>query len=62
MLNGTIVTTNNDTLDGGAGKDVLMVGIGNHSLTGGSGIDTVAFTENEVQRRFLQRRLAELGE
>jgi Ca2+-binding RTX toxin-like protein len=38
--------SNNDTLDGRGGNDLLMVGTGNHSLTGGSGIDTVAFTEN----------------
>ena len=38
--------TNNDTLDGQGGNDLLTVGIGNHSLTGGSGVDTVAFTEN----------------
>ena len=46
LTDGTIVTTNNDTLDGGGGNDLLTVGIGNHSLTGGSGTDTVAFTEN----------------
>ena len=39
-------TTNNDTIDGQGGNDLLGVGIGNHSLTGGSGVDTVAFTEN----------------
>jgi Ca2+-binding RTX toxin-like protein len=38
--------TNNDTLDGQGGNDLLGVGIGNHTLTGGSGVDTVAFTEN----------------
>ena len=38
--------TNNDTLIGNGGNDVLMIGIGNHSLTGGSGTDTVTFTEN----------------
>ena len=38
--------TNNDTLDGQGGNDLLSVGIGNHSLTGGSGVDTIGFTEN----------------
>jgi Ca2+-binding RTX toxin-like protein len=41
-----VSTSNNDTLDGGDGNDLLVVGIGNHSLSGGDGIDTVAFTEN----------------
>ena len=39
-------TTNDDTLDGGEGNDLLAVGIGNQTLIGGDGIDTVAFTEN----------------
>jgi Ca2+-binding RTX toxin-like protein len=39
-------TSNNDTLDGQGGNDLLTVGIGNHSLTGGSDVDTVAFGEN----------------
>jgi Ca2+-binding RTX toxin-like protein len=39
-------TANNDTLDGQGGNDLLGVGIGNHTLSGGSGVDTVAFTEN----------------
>jgi Ca2+-binding RTX toxin-like protein len=43
---GNISATNNDTLDGGDGNDLLTVGIGNHTLIGGSGIDTVRFTEN----------------
>ena len=38
--------TNNDTLDGQGGNDLLAVGIGDHSLSGGSGVDTVGFTEN----------------
>jgi VCBS repeat-containing protein len=41
-----VSATNNDTLDGQGGNDLLEVGIGNHTLTGGSGIDTVSFTEN----------------
>ena len=41
-------TANNDTLDGQGGNDLLVVGIGNHSLTGGTGVDTVAFGENGV--------------
>ena len=39
-------TANNDTMDGQGGNDLLVVGIGNHSLTGGTGVDTVAFGEN----------------
>jgi len=41
-----VSTTNNDTLDGGGGNDLLVAGIGNQTLTGGDGIDTVGFTEN----------------
>jgi Ca2+-binding RTX toxin-like protein len=43
---GNIASTNNDTLDGGGGNDLLEIGIGNHSLTGGDGVDTVRFSEN----------------
>jgi Ca2+-binding RTX toxin-like protein len=43
---GEISADNNDTLDGQGGNDLLTVGIGNHTLIGGSGIDTVRFTEN----------------
>ena len=43
---GTISAANNDTLDGGGGDDLLIVGMGDHSLTGGTGNDTVSFTEN----------------
>jgi len=39
-------TANNDVLDGQGGNDLLTIGIGNHSLTGGTGVDTVAFGEN----------------
>ena len=41
-----VSASNNDTLDGGDGNDLLVVGIGNQSLTGDSGTDTVSFTEN----------------
>ena len=41
-----VSTTNNDTLDGGDGNDLLVVGIGNQRLIGGNGTDTVSFTEN----------------
>ena len=41
-----VSATNNDTMDGGGGNDMLQVGIGNHTLIGGSGIDTLWFTEN----------------
>ena len=44
---GNVSATNNDTLDGQGGNDLLQVGFGNHTLIGGSGIDTVSFTENE---------------
>jgi Ca2+-binding RTX toxin-like protein len=40
-----VSTTNNDVIDGRGGNDVLSVGLGNHMLTGGSGLDTVAFSE-----------------
>ena len=43
---GNVSTTNNDTLNGGGGNDLLTVGIGNHTLIGGAGTDTVSFTEN----------------
>ena len=43
---GNVSAANNDTLDGAGGNDLLTVGIGNHTLIGGSGIDTVRFTEN----------------
>ena len=46
LTNGTIVTTNNDVLNGNGGNDLLVVGIGNHVVDGGSGIDTFRFTEN----------------
>lgn len=39
-------TVNNDVLDGQGGDDLLTVGIGNHTLIGGSGVDTVAFEGN----------------
>ena len=41
-----VSTTNNDTLDGGGGNDLLVAGIGDQTLAGGDGIDTVGFTEN----------------
>ena len=46
LSDGTISADNNDTLTGNGGNDLLIVGIGNHSLSGGSGTDTVGFTEN----------------
>lgn len=46
LTDGTIVTTNNDVLNGNGGNDLLVVGIGNHVVDGGSGIDTFRFTEN----------------
>ena len=42
----TVSSTNNDVLQGYGGDDILTVGIGNHHLIGGSGWDTVSFTEN----------------
>jgi Ca2+-binding RTX toxin-like protein len=38
--------TNNDTISGGGGNDLVTVGIGNHILDGGSGVDSLRFTEN----------------
>jgi len=46
LTDGSISPDNNDTLDGRDGNDLLIAGIGNHSLTGGSGTDTVGFSEN----------------
>jgi Ca2+-binding RTX toxin-like protein len=43
---GNVATTNNDTISGGGGNDLLILGIGNHVVDGGSGIDTFRFTEN----------------
>ncbi len=60
-VGGVVATTNNDTLDGGDGNDLLIVGIGNHSLTGGAGIDTVAFSENGAAEPALTISLALQG-
>ena len=38
--------TNNDTIDGGGGNDLIQIGFGNHILTGGSGNDTLRYSEN----------------
>jgi Ca2+-binding RTX toxin-like protein len=46
LADGTIVTTNNDTLSGGGGNDLLIAGIGNHVIDGGTGTDTFRFNEN----------------
>ncbi|MDP9423378.1 MAG: hypothetical protein M3Q19_11215 [Pseudomonadota bacterium] len=46
LADGSTSAANNDTLDGGGGNDLLTAGIGNHSLIGGNGSDTVSFTEN----------------
>ena len=40
---GGTFSTNNDTLSGGGGDDLMTVGIGNHVLDGGDGNDTVEF-------------------
>ena len=39
-------TSNNDTLNGGGGNDLLWAGRGNQTLIGGSGNDTVMYNEN----------------
>ena len=46
LPDGTISAANNDTLTGNGGNDLLIAGIGHHVLSGGSGTDTVGFTEN----------------
>ena len=46
LPDGSISAANNDTLTGNGGNDLLIAGIGNHALSGGSGSDTVGFTEN----------------
>jgi Ca2+-binding RTX toxin-like protein len=61
LADGTVSAANNDTLIGNGGNDLLLVGIGNHSLTGGSGTDTVAFTENGVPETGLTISLALQG-
>jgi Ca2+-binding RTX toxin-like protein len=43
---GNVSATNNDVLDGRGGNDLLTVGIGNHTVAGGTGNDTLWFSEN----------------
>ncbi|HEX8216631.1 MAG TPA: calcium-binding protein, partial [Allosphingosinicella sp.] len=43
---GNVATTNDDTLSGGGGSDLLIAGIGDHVVDGGSGTDTFRFNEN----------------
>jgi Ca2+-binding RTX toxin-like protein len=42
----TASTSNNDSLEGQGGNDLLQVGSGNHTLIGGSGVDAVGYGEN----------------
>jgi Ca2+-binding RTX toxin-like protein len=44
--NGSISSLNNDFLYGMGGNDLLVVGIGNHTIDGGDDNDTLRFTEN----------------
>lgn len=44
--NGSISSLNNDFLYGMGGNDLLVVGIGNHTIDGGADNDTLRFTEN----------------
>lgn len=44
--NGSISSLNNDFLYGMGGNDLLVVGIGNHTIDGGGDNDTLRFTEN----------------
>jgi Ca2+-binding RTX toxin-like protein len=44
--NGSISALNNDFLYGMGGNDLLVVGIGNHTIDGGADNDTLRFTEN----------------
>jgi Ca2+-binding RTX toxin-like protein len=44
--NGSISSLNNDFLYGMGGNDLLVVGIGNHTIDGGTENDTLRFTEN----------------
>ena len=43
---GTTSATNNDTINGNGGNDLIEVGIGNHVVDGGADNDTFRFTEN----------------
>jgi Ca2+-binding RTX toxin-like protein len=43
---GSISALNNDQLYGMGGNDLLVVGIGNHTIDGGNDNDTLRFTEN----------------
>src|SRR5205085_9037401 len=43
---GNVSATNNDIVDGKGGDDLITVGIGNQNVQGGTGIDTLRFTEN----------------
>lgn len=43
---GSISAANNDILDGKGGNDLLTVGIGTHTIIGGTGTDTLSFGEN----------------
>ena len=45
-INGVVQSTNNDTLNGMGGDDILYVGFGNHSIDGGTENDSLRFTEN----------------
>lgn len=58
---GNVSATNNDLLDGQGGNDLLSVGIGNHTLVGGSGNDTVWFTENGFPEKGITVSLASPG-
>jgi Ca2+-binding RTX toxin-like protein len=45
-FNGTFSATNNDTISGLGGDDLITVGIGNQLVDGGADNDTLRFTEN----------------
>jgi len=58
---GNVSATNTDYLDGAGGDDLLSVGIGNHTVIGGSGTDTLWFTENGFPETGVTVSLASQG-
>ena len=61
MSVGNVSATNNDYLDGQGGNDLLSVGIGNHTVLGGTGNDTLWFTENKLPETGITVSLALQG-
>jgi VCBS repeat-containing protein len=60
-IDGNVSAINNDLLDGQGGNDLLSIGIGNHTLIGGSDNDTVWFTEHGFPETGITVSLASPG-